>query len=428
MQNHDDLSIDLERYEELSPSFIKKLSGEKVLSVDILNQSGQVLFKSGQPISSDELEERITEGSRFYIPRPTTREGTYEHEIIPKQKLQELAEDTARLYSDVRKKGVMSHDQYINSHRQLADILKGFKKEDRFGGILGLLKEIQDFDYYTYVHSVNVSMLAMTYEYKVSYKMESIRNMAMAGYLHDIGKLRIPSEVLDKPGPLTRKEHTMMLEHTREGYRILDAVDKSAGVKLVNDSIKHGALFHHRKYRISGYPNRKSRDKRSEQFYSQLPVDVRMLGLFDIYDAVTTATPYRKACAPDEALRYILNISNYYFHISDINLFLKTMALSLNRGQHFIREGDFVVLEAENTFLDGQSKVSYEFARVEENFRGKPVNPRVAIFFNMSKNKKVHPITVDLRYDHHRSIVRIINDERMKKLVRSLYISQQGNG
>ncbi len=417
----ENVSIDLSRYEEISHSFFEKLSGEKVLSFNIFDQNENIIFQAGKAITKDEIVEKSNQGIRFFIPRLSEKIGNYDYEIFSKDKLCTLAENTASTYSSIRQTGKMTYDQYVQTHRDMVELLTGLKSEDRYGGVLGLLKDISNFDYYTYVHSVNVGLLSMIYQYKTSYNADRIRTMSMAGYLHDIGKLRISKEIVDKPGSLSKQEMNAMLEHTREGYRILADIEKYSPQKKISDLIKFGALFHHRKFSIYGYPNRKERDGASREFYLKLPEEVRILGICDVYDALTTTTPWRQGNDSRTALRAILNMSNYYFSVSDVHLFLKALALSLNHGRGIIDEGSFVMIEASGKSIGKEpSSAVYEFARVIELFKGRPLNPRIEVFYDATLNKKRNRIQIDLRSDNYRKIVRVIENSRMNEMLRKV--------
>ncbi|MCX7677730.1 MAG: HD domain-containing protein [Spirochaetes bacterium] len=421
-----EIAIDLSRYEEISHSFFEKLSGEKILTFNIYDQNENIIFHAGKSITKEEIAEKSKQGIRFFIPRISEKVGNYDYEIFSQDRIKSLAENTAATYANVRQTGTMTYEQYLNTHRDMVELLSNLKSEDRYGGVLSLLKDISNFDYYTYVHSVNVGLLAMVYQYKTSYNADRIRTMSIAGYLHDIGKLRIPKEIVDKPGPLSKEEMKIMLEHTREGYRILADVEKYSPQKKISDLIKYGALFHHRKFVIYGYPNRKERDGASREFYFKLPEEVRILGICDMYDALTTTTPWRQGNEPRTALRYILNTSNYYFSVSDVHLFLKALSLSLNRGRDFLEEGNFVMIESGGRIVgkDQRTPISYEFARIIEIFRGRPLTPRVEVFYDATLNRKKSRIQIDLRSDNFRKIVRVIESPRMNAMLRKLYMEK----
>ncbi|HNV47212.1 MAG TPA: HD domain-containing protein [Spirochaetota bacterium] len=410
-------TIDLARFQELKLSFFTKLSGEKVLTFDIIDQSGAVVFEAGIAIDQNEVVAKSQQGCRFFMPKVVE---SYGHEIVSRPAIQKLADETREIYSSVRATGAMSYEQFLQSNAHLHSIIDGLRQEDRLGGCLGLLRDMEDFDYYTYAHSANLGVLAMVLAYKLGYDKTRMRNMALAGYLHDIGKLGVQREVLSKAGRLTSDEYNQLVEHTRMGYRILDNITGPGGQKMVSDVIKGTAIFHHRKYKNMGYPFRPARERNSETFYRALPEEIRMIAICDVYDAITTSTPYRTAEEPRTGLRKILNLSNHYFILDDVLSFIKTLACTLNKGKGVLDRGDFIVLESVRSSRDNpnQKEPLYEFARIMSTNSGRPIEPNVHIFFNASDNKKIRSIEVDMRHDYTRKIVRVITNERLTERLR----------
>ena len=107
------------------------------------------------------------------------------------------------------------------------------------------------------------------------------------GYLHDVGKVAIPDHILFKPGPLTPEEWEVMKTHAERGERICSSMRSLAPVLPI---IRH----HHEKWDGSGYPDGLKGE--------QIPLLARILQLADIYDALTTSRPYKRALSPEEAL------------------------------------------------------------------------------------------------------------------------------
>lgn len=415
----DNVTIDTSRFQEISISYLKKLSGDKVLTFDIMDQNGNTVFSAGQSLDEVVLKKKSEEGVKFFIPRVTETIGVYDREIIDMKKLKAIADDTATMYTDIRKTGRMSYDQFLQSHNQLAAIVDSLRAEDKTGGVLSLLKEIKEFDFITYTHSVNVGVLSMILVYKELSTGDKVKLAALAGYLHDIGKLRVDQAVIQKPGLLTFEEYKKVIEHTREGYRILDSVIDSTGRKVVPNIIKYVALFHHRKFQTLGYPFRDDeKDKSRETQYNELPDLARVMGICDMYDALTSATPFRMAMSVEKALRYIVNLSNYLYSTDDVHRFIKGLGLSLNKGNPFLRLGDFIMLESEKVSLDTRKKIRiYEIARIEEISRTSFLNPKVMIFYDVVRNKKLNNIQVDLRYDTSRRIVRVFESTRIREML-----------
>jgi len=108
------------------------------------------------------------------------------------------------------------------------------------------------------------------------------------GIVHDIGKVAVPDSILLKPGPLTSEEQKVMRQHTLAGERICAPLKS---FQLVLPIIRH----HHEKRDGSGYPDGLSGD--------DIPLTARILQIVDVYDALTTQRPYKRAIAPSEALR-----------------------------------------------------------------------------------------------------------------------------
>ncbi|MGQ9842961.1 MAG: HD-GYP domain-containing protein [Spirochaetota bacterium] len=417
--DNDNITIDTSRFQEISISYLKKLSGDKVLTFDVLDQNGNTVFSAGQSLDDLVLKKKSEAGVKFFIPRVTETIGVYDREIIDMKKLKAIADDTATMYTDIRKTGRMSYDQFLQSHNQLAAIVDSLRAEDKTGGVLSLLKEIKEFDFITYTHSVNVGVLSMILVYKELSTGDKVKLTALAGYLHDIGKLRVDQAIIQKPGLLTYEEYKKVIEHTREGYRILDSVVDSTGRKVVPNIIKYVALFHHRKFQSPGYPFREDeKDKSRETQYNELPDLARIMGICDMYDALTSATPFRMAMSVEKALRYILNLSNYLYSTDDVHRFIKGLGLSLNKGNPFLRLGDFIMLESEKISLDTRKKIRiYEIARIEEISRINFLNPKVMIFYDVVRNKKLNNINVDLRYDTNRRIVRVFESTRIREML-----------
>lgn len=138
-----------------------------------------------------------------------------------------------------------------------------------------------------------------------------------ASLLHDVGKIGIPDSVLLKPGTLTRGEWTVMREHTRIGANLLDRNDHS----LFN-SAREVALYHHEKWDGSGYPESIAGDK--------IPLMSRICAVADVFDALTSERPYKKAWSDQRAVDTIVSESGASFDPSIVASFLAVLDQILN--------------------------------------------------------------------------------------------------
>jgi putative two-component system response regulator len=111
--------------------------------------------------------------------------------------------------------------------------------------------------------------------------------------MHDIGKVGIPDSILHKPGPLTPTERVIMQEHARIGAETIAAIRQRVGDdELLNMGLQV-ALSHHERFDGAGYPHRLQGE--------QIPLAARIVALADVYDALTTARPYKQAMTHDQA-------------------------------------------------------------------------------------------------------------------------------
>jgi putative nucleotidyltransferase with HDIG domain len=153
------------------------------------------------------------------------------------------------------------------------------------------LVQLKEFDQYTTSHSMNVAVLTMALAEHLELGAGAVRAFGTAGLMHDLGKVKIPRHILEKPGALTPDERAVVQEHPAEGARILlsgaDNLDLAASV----------AYEHHLMIDGGGYPCRHY--PRGAHYAS------RLVHVCDVYDALRTRRPYRDAWESDRALAYI---------------------------------------------------------------------------------------------------------------------------
>lgn len=156
--------------------------------------------------------------------------------------------------------------------------------------ILPLL-ELKEFDEYTTTHASNVSVLSMALAEYVGLGPREVRAIGVAGMLHDLGKVRIPKEILVKPGAFTEQERAIMQRHPADGARIILSLHKHVDLAAVV------AYEHHLWHDGAGYPT--LHFPRDPHYVS------RLVHLCDVYDALCTRRPYRDALSSEVALHLI---------------------------------------------------------------------------------------------------------------------------
>lgn len=153
------------------------------------------------------------------------------------------------------------------------------------------LLQLKEFDQYTTTHSLNVAVLAMGVAEFVGCTPPEVRRIGVAGLLHDIGKIRIPLEVLTKPGKLTAAERQLMNQHPVDGARTIIKTDADLELAAIV------AYEHHVMLDGGGYP--------TFHYDRDCTMASRLVHVCDVYDALCTRRPYRDAWTSDAATNYL---------------------------------------------------------------------------------------------------------------------------
>ena len=153
--------------------------------------------------------------------------------------------------------------------------------------LFALARSVEDRDPDLGQHCQRLALMASAMGLALGLPAEAIRSLQRGGYLHDIGKIGIPDRILFKAGPLTPSEWEIMKSHSERGERICACMKSLAPVLPI---IRH----HHEKFDGTGYPDGLKGE--------QIPLLARILQTVDIYDALTTERPYKRAFTPEEAL------------------------------------------------------------------------------------------------------------------------------
>jgi HD-GYP domain-containing protein (c-di-GMP phosphodiesterase class II) len=172
--------------------------------------------------------------------------------------------------------------------------------------------DLKAFDDYTFFHSVNVTILSMIIGVALNLNKTQLCQLGLSAILHDIGKVFIPKEIINKPGTLNMDEFEAIKSHSQKGYEYLkEKFDLPIVTAL-------GVLQHHEKYDGTGYPSQTAADK--------ISLFGRIIAVADVYDALTSSRPYRKALSPSESIEYIMGNGSKHFDPDLAKVFTKRVA------------------------------------------------------------------------------------------------------
>lgn len=224
------------------------------------------------------------------------------------------------------------------------------------------LTRLKSQDSYTFEHSVGVCTLLAAFGRSLGLPRDEIREIALGGLLHDVGKAQVDDAIVDKPGKLSEEEFAEMKAHVAKGLVILRAVpDLSATALSV-------VAEHHERIDGSGYPACKKG--------AQLSRAGQMAAIVDVYDAMCSDRVYHKGMAPTPALRKLLEWSEHHFDRALVQAFIRALGI--------YPTGSLVRLDS------GRLGVV-----VEQNER-QILEPVVRVFYHAGKQYYIPPETVDL--------------------------------
>jgi putative nucleotidyltransferase with HDIG domain len=232
---------------------------------------------------------------------------------------------------------------------------------DRHPTALVSVARLKDADSYTYLHCVAVSALMTMLARQLQLPEDQVREAALGGLLHDMGKAMLPIEVLNKPGKLTDEEFAIVRQHPVHGERLL----RDGGV--TQEAVLHIARHHHEKVNGAGYPQRLSG--------AELPLLTRMSAICDVYDAITSNRPYKAGWDPGESLR---RMASWQGHFDE------TLMKSFVRSIGIYPIGALVRLSSDR------------LAVVVEQNPATLLAPRVRVFYSVKQRKHVLMTDLDL--------------------------------
>lgn len=232
----------------------------------------------------------------------------------------------------------------------------------RNSGALLSLCRVKSKDDYTFQHSVSVCALLVAFCRAAGLDHETIHLAGVGGLLHDVGKVKIPDEILNKPGRFTDEEFLLMKNHVVESRKILDV---TPGISQISIQVAHE---HHERHDGSGY----SQGLKGEE----ISLMGRMAAICDVYDAITSNRVYHTGLAPHEALRKIFEWSKFHFDPVLVQQFVRAIGI--------YPVGTMVELE------------SGRIGIVLEQSEASLLQPLVKVFYDAKRMQYIPPAQVDL--------------------------------
>lgn len=313
------------------------------------------------------------------VPSAPTAHEAREHAIAQVRAVADLAPPTKR--TEIAEE----MERAVEIRREATRVVKGVMQDARLGkavevervmplvenitgsimrnsGALLSMLSIKTADEYTFEHCVSVCTLMVAFARSLGLDEEATRQAGFGGLVHDVGKMKTPPEILNKPGRYTEEEFAVMKRHPEDGHAILQ---KTEGIGEIPLSI---TLGHHERMDGSGYPYRLKPD--------QIPELVRMSSIVDVYDAITSDRCYHKGMPATEALGKIFEWSKFHFDARLVQAFTRCVGI--------YPVGALVRLE------------SGRLGVVTEQHETNLLTPTIKVFFSAKSMAYIKPEIVDL--------------------------------
>lgn len=212
----------------------------------------------------------------------------------------------------------------INTNELIEKMAPLYTSRNTIVELFDMLNQMHTVSDTIYAHCVNVALISRMIGRWLHLEQHELDILTCSGLLHDIGKLAIPDEVLNKPSKLTDEEFALIKSHPKTGYEMLRNQD-------IDTRIKQAALMHHERYDGSGYPNRLS-----SEFLSDFAM---IVAIADVYDAMTAARSYREPLCAFQVIEKFEQEGFQKYHTKYIYVFLHQIANTYQSNRVMLNDG-----------------------------------------------------------------------------------------
>lgn len=263
---------------------INKLEEGMVLEEDIIQEETGIILVSKGTIITEQHIIKLFKHIKSIVSMEEKIEGyNYNQDLMVSYS--KVEEKLDILFNDFKKGKDIEVDPVLY---EIEEFAQQISKERN---ILSQMRLLNKKDNYTFNHSLAVSVLSISLGKWINYPKDKIFDLAIVGLFHDIGKLQIPDEIINKPGKLTKEEFEIVKKHSRYGYDMLLKTGK------FNDNILLGILHHHEKLNGYGYPLA-IKEKEIHEY-------AKIVSICDIYHALISKRSYKGKNNPLKVADYI---------------------------------------------------------------------------------------------------------------------------
>lgn len=331
----------------------KNLVTGMIIANNYFNRYGAVIVKSGSVLDDSHIDKLI----KLEVDEIEISEFSIDNNKSSKVNLTaKIYMDSVNSFIDLYNNASVTNTIDKNVLNNMVNTITETNMERR--ELVDCINKVRAVDQYTYFHSMNVSVLAMLIGMWLGYSQSDIELLTEAGVLHDIGKAKIPIQILQKPGKLTDKEMELMKKHAEIGLIMVD------GTKEYNNGVRAGIAYHHERMDGTGYP-KGLKGNEIHEF-------ARIISVADIFDAMTARRVYKEPISPFKVIQMFQTSFFGELDYSIVKVFIKNMSM------YFV--GKKVKLND-----DTQAEVVF----INEKDYSRPIINRDGEYIDLIKNKKI---------------------------------------
>ena len=287
-------------------TFIKHVKENDVLAKTIFNDDGTILLSEGTRLS-DYYINKLRENGVFCI---YIKDDAL-FDIVEDTVFAELKETTINKLPNIFKDMVLCDEKSFKESITVVEDLVDYIIDT--GSIGNNLYDVKTYDDYTYSHCVDTCIMSSFLGLSMNLGTRELKELGTAAILHDIGKIKISNDIINKNGSLTDEEFAEIKRHPLYGTEILSSSS------LISNSVKSAIIQHHERIDGKGYPFGLKSDAICKY--------ARIISVSDVYTALTTNRSYRKRFTPNEAYEYILSGADSSFDFDVVKSFIDTFAI-----------------------------------------------------------------------------------------------------
>ncbi len=317
---------------------INNLTPSMVISEDVYSYQGQCLAKQNTPVTLQLIEHlkfyQIASvcifpedhGNRTADTSMTRRMETYSQRVRKSPEFRKFKKNYTQKVSFMKENinNFITKDEDLNVDQLLDETLNLFGENSTTISMFDMLHNMRQIDDSTYAHSVNVALICRLIGKWKNFSEKDMDTLTLCGLLHDIGKSKIPNEIIGKPGKLTDSEYEEIKKHPVIGYNLVKNLD-------IDQRVKNAVLLHHERFNGKGYPLGLTG--------SEIDDFTSIVSIADVYDAMTANRCYRDGLCPFEVITIFENEGLTQFNPKYILTFLEHIANTYINNEVLLSDG-----------------------------------------------------------------------------------------